>query len=426
MGRYIIKAWETQDDREKGMSDIIESNLSDIQKAIERAKELIESQNYNAIEVKDTKQKVTYYFRTPAEEKELEEEIEDAKVQEKINKYAKLVYNNTLQDDGENVSGLVADVVKHLQDIIKYFKTEKQELSKEEIDDIIKETNDLIEELEQNYDNRDYISLFTHSMSGFYTIDKAIKDILNDLLDYYESKLETMEFGEANITNVVDYYFDNNDIKNLMDYGADRDENTMPTISELYREILDELKIKYERIYTEEISDGKYSTIISFDKNNEIIIDISAWNRNEELSENIESIKQEYIRVQKKLKNEKIEKIKTLNLTKYVEDYYCTNIFKEMVSSDEYKTINKKELLSNMYEEILKKIEINVAFVTIDEINKNKYKTTVVFSNGRSDYYYSKDMCSKETAIKNIENMRESYIKMQQEIEQNEQDMEME
>ena len=72
MARYIIKIWETEDEREQGLSDIIESNLSDIQKTIETAKKLMKSQNYNALEVQDTKQKVTYYSHTPEEEKNLE------------------------------------------------------------------------------------------------------------------------------------------------------------------------------------------------------------------------------------------------------------------------------------------------------------------------------------------------------------------
>ena len=29
MAKYIIKAWETEDEREQGLSDILESNLSD-------------------------------------------------------------------------------------------------------------------------------------------------------------------------------------------------------------------------------------------------------------------------------------------------------------------------------------------------------------------------------------------------------------
>ena len=40
MAKYIIKAWETEDEREQGLSDILESNLSDIQKTIEKAKEI--------------------------------------------------------------------------------------------------------------------------------------------------------------------------------------------------------------------------------------------------------------------------------------------------------------------------------------------------------------------------------------------------
>ena len=107
-------------------------------------------------------------------------------------------------------------------------------------------------------------------------------------------------------------------------------------------------------------------------------------------------------------------------------NHYSFNNFGKVADPNEYKTINKKSLFSTMYEKVLKGIDIDVAFVTIDELNKNRYKTTVMFPNGYSDYYYSNDLCSEETAIKNIENMRNSYIKMEQEIEQNEQDMEME
>ena len=122
----------------------------------------------------------------------------------------------------------------------------------------------------------------------------------------------------------------------------------------------------------------------------------------------------------------KIEKIKQIDLKEIMANHYSFNNFGKVADSNEYKTINKKSLFSTMYEKVLKGIDIDVAFVTIDELNKNRYKTTVMFPNGYSDYYYSNDLCSEETAIKNIENMRNSYIKMEQEIEQNEQDMEME
>lgn len=426
MAKYIIKAWETEDEREQGLSDILESNLSDIQKTIEKAKEIMNSQNYIALEVQNSKQTVTYYSHTPEEEKTFEEEIERAKIQEKINKYAKLVYNNELQDNGEDVSGLVVDVINHLNEINKYFKENDTGLSQEEIDEIIEETNTLIKELEINYDNEDYISLYTEPMSGFYSVCENIEDVLDDLFDYYEDKLETMKFGETKIKNVVDYYFDNNEIKNLMDYGADRDGVVMPTISSMYETILENLKIDYSNIFSDDVSSGKYTTIVEFDENHKVQIDTKSRYGAEDIYDNIKSINDSYKEYLKEKEIEKIQKIKELDLKEIMTNHYSYNNFEKVSDPDEYKMINKKALFASMYENILKKIDINVAFVTIDELNKNRYKTTVVFSNGHSDYYYSSDLCSKETAIKNIENMRDSYIKMQQEIIQNEQDIEME
>lgn len=426
MAKYIIKIWETEDDREQGLSDIIESNLSDIQKAIERAKELMQSQNYNSLEVQDSKQTKTFYSYTPGGEKKFEDEIENAKIQEKINKYAKLVYDNELQDNGEDVSGKVKDLIKHLQSIKTYFEKNESELSQEEIDNIIEATDDLIKELEQNYDNEDYIALFTQPMSGFYSIDDNLKDILENLLDYYESQLERMEFGKINIENVVDYYFDYNNIKNLMDYGSDRDGEITPTISSMYETILDNLKIDYTNIFSDDVSAGKYTTIIELNEDYKIQLDTKARYTAKDIYDNIKSVDNLYKDYLKEKQMKKIQKIQKLDLKEIMGEHYSFNNFEKIAKPDEYKTINKKALFSSMYENILKKIEIDVAFVTIDELNKDRYKTTIVFPNGHSDYYYSKDLCSKETAIKNIENMRNSYIRMQQEMEQNEEDMEME
>lgn len=426
MGRYIIKIWESKEDRNQGISDIIETDLLNIQKAIEKAKKLKEKQNYTSLEVQDLKETITYYSFTPEGEKTFENEIEKAKIQEKINKYAKLVYNNELQDNGEDVSGLVVNVIKHLKGINKYFETNESGLSQEEIDNIIEETNYLIKELERNYDNEDYISLYTNPMSDFYSVNENIKDILEDLFDYYEDKLERMKFGESNIKDIVDYYFDTNGIKNLMDYGADRDGEVMPTISSMYETILENLKIEYSNIFSNDVSSGKYTTIVEFDEKHKVQIDTKSRYGSEDIYDNIQSINDTYKEYLKEKEFEKIQKIKEFNLKEIMANHYSFNNFEKVADPNEYKTINKKALFASMYENILKKINIDVAFVTIDELNKNKYKTTIVFPNGHSDYYYSSDLCSKETAIKNIENMRDSYIKMQQEMEQNEQDMEME
>lgn len=321
---------------------------------------------------------------------------------------------------------MVSNVVEHLKDIKKYFKTNESELSQEEIDYIIEETDELIEELEQNYDDEDYISLFTHPMSDSYCINTEIKNVLDDLLDYYESKIEIMEFGKVNIKDVVNYYFDNKGIKNLEDYGADRDGEAMPTISSMYEDILENLKINYENIFSDDVSAGKYTTIIEFDDNHKIQVDTKSRYSAKDIYDNVQSIKNSYKDYLHEKKIEKIEKIKQIDLKEIMANHYSFNNFGKVADPNEYKTINKKSLFSTMYEKVLKGIDIDVAFVTIDELNKNRYKTTVMFPNGYSDYYYSNDLCSEETAIKNIENMRNSYIKMEQEIEQNEQDMEME
>ena len=215
-------------------------------------------------------------------------------------------------------------------------------------------------------------------------------------------------------------------IKNLEDYGADRDGEAMPTISSMYEDILENLKINYENIFSDDVSAGKYTTIIEFDDNHKIQVDTKSRYSAKDIYDNVQSIKNSYKDYLHEKKIEKIEKIKQIDLKEIMANHYSFNNFGKVADPNEYKTINKKSLFSTMYEKVLKGIDIDVAFVTIDELNKNRYKTTVMFPNGYSDYYYSNDLCSEETAIKNIENMRNSYIKMEQEIEQNEQDMEME
>ena len=54
-----------------------------------------------------------------------------------------------------------------------------------------------------------------------------------------------------------------NAISNLMDYGSDGDEG-LYHLSSMYQEIMDKLGIKYSKVYTEDVSDGKYLTTIIF------------------------------------------------------------------------------------------------------------------------------------------------------------------
>lgn len=97
--------------------------------------------------------------------------------------------------------------------------------------------------------------------------------------------------------DIIDKYFEENRIENFMDYGSDRDSHSMPSLSSVYKDILDKLNIKYTNIYTEDISDGKYQTTIEFN-DDKVVVDTSAWNGKDVLKDNIESIKEKYEELQ--------------------------------------------------------------------------------------------------------------------------------
>ena len=58
-----------------------------------------------------------------------------------------------------------------------------------------------------------------------------------------------------------------NRLKTFVGYGSDRDSYSMPSLSNVYKDLLDKLNIKYTDVFTEDISDGKYQTTIEFDDN---------------------------------------------------------------------------------------------------------------------------------------------------------------
>lgn len=130
---------------------------------------------------------------------------------------------------------------------------------------------------------------------GLITYEDFIEDYTEDPLSYYDKSL----------SKVIEY-FKEHDIKDLMDYGSDGDMGLCP-ISSLYSEIMDKLDIKYNYVSTEDVSDGKYLTIITFPDNSEIAIDTSAWNGIKVVTENMESIYEKYDKLQKKSIGNEIE-----------------------------------------------------------------------------------------------------------------------
>ena len=137
--------------------------------------------------------------------------------------------------------------------------------------------------------NQEYDSLESREGDSF---DRGIIRLACGLItyddfisDYKESPLTSYDICLSKVAT----YFRENEIKNLMAYGSDRDEG-LYHLSMMYQEIMDKLGIKYSNIYTEDVSDGKYLTTIIFENDSSIQINTSAWNGIKVVTENIESI----------------------------------------------------------------------------------------------------------------------------------------
>ena len=111
------------------------------------------------------------------------------------------------------------------------------------------------------------------------------------------------------IENTVLRYFAEKEIKDLMQYGSDRDEG-LYKLSDLYDDLLTELDIKHLGIYTEDISDGKYETVVEISNNEKLNIYTNAWNGSEIVSDNIMFIHTESERLTSKEQNIKFENIR--------------------------------------------------------------------------------------------------------------------
>ncbi len=124
---------------------------------------------------------------------------------------------------------------------------------------------------------------FNHNIIS---LSEGMIDYNDFISDYLISNYDLL------LDNVIEY-FRENQIKNLMDYGSDKDEGLTP-ISSLYKELMAKLNIKYASVYTEDVSDGKYLTTITFKNDIEIKVDTSAWNGIKVVAENMESICENY------------------------------------------------------------------------------------------------------------------------------------
>ena len=151
------------------------------------------------------------------------------------------------------------------------------------------ETNDI------DYDENE-VGLYSKSNNDF--IPNIIY-LAEGNLSYEDFMMDYKTSTDLCLSEVIKY-FRENDIKDLMNYGSDKDEG-LYKLSSMYKEILNSLDIYYLDVYTEDgISDGKYLTTVTFENDSKIEIDTSAWNSIKVVSENIESIYEFYEKLREK------------------------------------------------------------------------------------------------------------------------------
>jgi len=136
-----------------------------------------------------------------------------------------------------------------------------------------------------------------------FLIKDAKENITKELIKILDKEKEypdKVSKEELKIKLYVETYFRENKIKDLMDYGADRDEG-LNKLSIMYNEFLEKLNIDYSSIYTKDgISDGKYTTEITFKDESKITLDTSAWNGIENVEDNIKSVLEFYEKIKEK------------------------------------------------------------------------------------------------------------------------------
>jgi len=282
---YIIKIWETENEREQGLSEIIKVGIDKLEIAIEQARKISKDNEYACIEVQDSKQKKSYITIDEKGEKIDNFNYIDTIRQEKINYFYNLVYGEKdIVYKDESILGKASKLLEVLKEnekeMYKGFEEEKI---------ILEEHKELLKDIEE-YDENDIIKIYEHPMAVVPMIDsnkETLEDITTEFLDLIEE-----EILEYEIQDVVDAYIESNNISDFMEYGADRDVPNMPTLSKIYEEILDILKINYDSVQTNEIRGGKYETIIEFTNNNSITVDTYSRNGQEHITENINSIKE--------------------------------------------------------------------------------------------------------------------------------------
>lgn len=186
---------------------------------------------------------------------------------------------------------------EQLQDFLNHFSEEQLDFFEKTLH-LYFETNDI------DFDENE-VGLYSKSNTNF---NSNIIYLAEGNLSYEDFMLDYKTSTDLCLSEVIKY-FRENEIKNLMDYGSDKDEG-LYHLSSMYKEIMDNLDINYIDVYTEDgISDGKYLTTITFENDSKTEIDTSAWNGIKVVSENIESIYEFYEKLKENIIKQNINEL---------------------------------------------------------------------------------------------------------------------
>jgi len=196
---YIIKIWETESEREQGLSEIIKVGIDKLEMAIEQAKKISQDNEYACIEVQDSKQKKSYLTIDEKGQKIDNFNYIDAIRQEKINYFYNLVYGKEdIVYKDESIFGKASKVLEVLKEnekeIYKDYKEEKAILEKE--------YKDLLKDIEE-YDDNDIIKVYEHPMAVTPMLDSN-KGTLEDITTEFSDLIEKEELLEYEIQDVED------------------------------------------------------------------------------------------------------------------------------------------------------------------------------------------------------------------------------
>lgn len=178
--------------------------------------------------------------------------------------------------------------------------------SLEQLEDFEQSLNQYFNEKSIVYNENSYEKLESKEDVNF---NRDIIKLACDLITYEDFIEDYIEYSptycDLSLSKVIEY-FRKNGIKDLMEYGNDRDEG-LYHLSSMYGEIMDKLGIKYSNVYTEDVSDGKYMTTITFENDSSIEVDTSAWNGVKVVTENMESIYETYDKLKEKSKQNEVK-----------------------------------------------------------------------------------------------------------------------